>query len=69
DYTGIQKYRGEINGRWILLEHEPKDNTLIYDFNDLDIEEALHQLKITAEDQVGNTSELVMDFYRKSKNK
>ena len=44
DYTGIQKYCGEINGRWILLEHEPKDNTLIYDFNDLDIEEALHRL-------------------------
>lgn len=69
DYTGIQKYCGEINGRWILLEHEPKDNTLIYDFNDLEIEEALHQLKITAEDQVGNTSELIMDFYRKPKNK
>ena len=24
DFSGIKKIRGEINGRWILLEYEPK---------------------------------------------
>ena len=32
DYSGLKKSRGEINGRWIRLEHEPKNNSLIYDF-------------------------------------
>ncbi len=69
DYSGIQKYRGEINGKWILLEYEPKDNILIYNFQDLDFEESLLQLRVTAEDQVGNSSELNMEFYRKPKSK
>ena len=66
DYSGIKSFRGEINGRWILLEHEPKNNSLIYDFNDLSFGESLHQLKIEAEDAVGNLTKLELKFYRKS---
>mgnify|MGYP001170924836 FL=1 len=66
DYSGIKSFRGEINGRWILLEHEPKNNSLIYDFNDLSFDESLHQLKIEAEDAVGNLTKLELKFYRKS---
>ena len=65
DYSGLQKFRGEINGRWIRLEHEPKNNSLIYDFSDLEFEEALHELTIEAEDQVGNKTVFKRDFYRK----
>jgi len=64
DYSGLQKFRGEINGRWIRLEHEPKNNSLIYDFSDLEFEEALHELTIEAEDQVGNKTVFKRDFYR-----
>jgi hypothetical protein len=64
DYSGLKKFRGEINGRWILLEHEPKNNSLIYDFGDLEFEEALHKLTIEAEDQVGNKTVFKRDFFR-----
>jgi hypothetical protein len=64
DYSGLKKFRGEINGRWIRLEHEPKNNSLIYDFSDLEFEEALHQLTIEAEDQAGNKTVFKRDFYR-----
>jgi hypothetical protein len=67
DYSGLKKFRGEINGKWILLEHEPKNNSLIYDFNDLEFKEALHHLTIEAEDQVGNKTLFTADFYRKPK--
>lgn len=66
DYSGIKSYRGEINGKWIRFEYEPKNNTLIYDFNDLSFKESLHQLTIEAEDRVGNVSKLEMEFYRKT---
>jgi hypothetical protein len=66
DYSGIKSYRGEINGKWICFEYEPKNNTLIYDFNDLSFKESLHQLTIEAEDRVGNVSKLEMEFYRKT---
>ena len=66
DYSGIKSYRGEINGKWIRFEYEPKNNTLIYDFNDLIFKESLHQLTIEAEDRVGNLSKLEMEFYRKT---
>ena len=67
DYSGIKKYRGTINGKWILLEHEPKNNSLIYKFNDVKFKEALNQLTIETEDQVGNKTVFKRDFYRKPK--
>jgi hypothetical protein len=65
DYSGIKSYRGEINGKWILLEHEPKNNTLIYNFDDLKFNEALRKLKIEAEDFAGNKTNFSAEFYRK----
>ena len=67
DFSGIKKIRGEINGRWILLEYEPKTNSIVYDFSDLNFKEALHHLVIEAEDQVGNKTVFKSDFYRKPK--
>ena len=67
DFSGLKKFRGEINGRWILLEHEPKNNSLIYDFSDLEFKEALNQLSVEAEDRVGNKTIFKKNFYRKPK--
>ena len=67
DYSGIKKYRGEINGKWILLEFEPKKNKLFYNLNDNDFDATLHNLKIEAEDQVGNKTVYKIKFYRKTK--
>ncbi len=66
DYSGIKSFHGEINGQWIRFEHEPKNNTLIFDFNDLTFDDTLHQLNVEAEDRAGNIGKLEIDFYRNS---
>lgn len=68
DLTGIKSYRGEINGQWIRLEYEPKNQSLIYDFSDLEFDQAEHRLTIDAEDGVGNKQKLELIFYRKPNN-
>lgn len=67
DFSGIKKIRGEINGRWILLEYDPKSKNLIYDFSDLNFKKPLHKLVILAEDQAGNKTVFKTEFYRKPK--
>ncbi len=34
DLSGIKNYRGTINGQWILMEYDPKDNLLIYEIDE-----------------------------------
>ena len=67
DFSGIKKIRGEINGRWILLEYEPKNKSLIYDFSDQNFKKPLHKLEILAVDQAGNKTVFKTEFYRKPK--
>ena len=67
DFSGIKKIRGEINGRWILLEYDPKSKNLIYDFSDLNFKKPLHKLVILAEDKAGNKTVFKTEFYRKPK--
>ena len=67
DFSGIKTIHGEINGKWILLEYEPKNNTVIYDFSDLNFKETLHKLVIVAEDLAGNKTVFRTEFYRNLK--
>ena len=67
DFSGIQSYRGTINGKWILLEHEPKDKRLTYDFNDIDFDGATLNIVLEANDGVGNKQQFSATVYRKSK--
>jgi hypothetical protein len=32
--AGIAGYRGSLNGKWIILEYDPKNDMLIYDIDD-----------------------------------
>ena len=63
--SGIKFYRGEIDGKWILLEYDPKTGLLIYDFSDRKLEGNEHTLKVTAIDNVNNTIVYIASFYRK----
>lgn len=63
--SGIKSYKGEIDGAWILMEYDAKTGTLTYDLNDKKFTEAKHNLKVTAIDNVGNTTILNTTFYRK----
>ena len=54
DFSGIKKYRGTINGEWVLFEYEPKRKILTYDFFDKYSEKLKHNLELEVEDNVGN---------------
>ena len=63
--TGIKSYRATIDGKWILMEYEPKTGLLFYDFNDKKFTTPKHTLKIVVKDQVKNTNTYIATFYRK----
>lgn len=63
--SGINNYRATINGKWILMEYEPKKNELVLDFNDNIITDTKNILKIIVTDNVGNSSTFETFFFRK----
>ena len=65
DFSGIKKYRGTINGEWVLFEYEPKRKILTYDFLDKYSEKLKHNLELEVEDNVGNKKIYKTTFFRK----
>jgi|TARA_R100000789_G_scaffold85665_1_gene81683 hypothetical protein len=65
DLSGIDSYSATLNGKWILMEYEPKTNTITYDFGDKVVNETECELKVTVTDNVGNSSTYVATFFRK----
>ena len=65
--SGIANFRATINGRWILMEYDPKKSTLVYNLNDIKFTEPEHNLKIIVTDNVGNSNVYKSVFYRKIK--
>jgi len=67
DFSGIKSYRGTINSQWILLEHEPKNNTLTFAFDDIDFDQSQLDFKLEVEDQQGNSSIYETTIFKKVK--
>ena len=67
DFSGIKSYKGTINGQWILLEHEPKNNTLTFAFDDIDFDQSQLDFKLEVKDQQGNSSIFETTVFRKAK--
>ncbi len=65
DLSGIKSYRATVNGQFILMEYEYKQNLLTHDFSDDVVIETENQLKIVVTDNVGNVSTYEATFYRK----
>ncbi|MGB2758637.1 MAG: M23 family peptidase, partial [Maribacter stanieri] len=65
DLSGVDTYSATLNGEWILMEYEPKRNTLTYNFDDKIADQTQCVLKVTVTDNVGNTNTLTTSFYRK----
>ncbi len=65
DLSGIKSYRGEIDGKWVLLEYSPKYQTLTFNFENAKFSEAKHNFKIRVRDNVGNETIKEVIFYRK----
>ena len=65
EFSGIKSYRATINGQWILMEYEPKDKILIYNFADIDFDQTQLNFELMVEDQVGNQSVFNATIFRK----
>ncbi|MCM4153154.1 M23 family peptidase [Arenibacter sp. N53] len=63
--SGIDSYNATLNGEWILLEYEPKTNTITYNFDDLILDKKQCELKVVVTDNVGNSNTFTSTFYRK----
>ncbi|MCH4823349.1 M23 family metallopeptidase [Gramella lutea] len=65
DLSGIDAYRATVNGKFILMEYEYKNNTLTHYFSDNVVSETESDLKVIVTDNVGNTTTYTAKFYRK----
>ncbi len=53
--SGIKSYRGEINGKWILMEYDYKRKLLVYELDSSLKQDQNHKFTLKATDKVGNT--------------
>ncbi|MGB7395731.1 MAG: M23 family metallopeptidase [Pricia sp.] len=65
DLSGVDTYSATLNGDWILMEYEPKTNTLTYNFDDVILDKKECNLSLTVTDNVGNSTTFDSTFYRK----
>ncbi len=59
--SGIKNYRGEIDGKWILMDYDYKNNLLRFDI-DKNISKGKHTFTLEVEDNVGNKIEYKAAF-------
>ena len=67
DMSGIKSYDGYLNGKWILLEYEPKTKKLIHRLADGIVDEGKNDLKVVVTDNVGNSTIFETQFFRNQK--
>jgi hypothetical protein len=53
DFSGIRYYRGTLNGEWILMDFDAKDNLLVYNFDER-IKPGKNNFRLVVRDAVGN---------------
>lgn len=58
DLSGIDSYRPTLNGQWILMEYDPKNNLLFYEVDER-MQKGSNQFEIVVKDKCGN-----MNSYR-----
>ena len=61
--TGIRSYRGTINGRWILMEYDPKKQLLTYNF-DARLINGTNHFRLVVKDLLGNETVYEADLIR-----
>ena len=65
DLSGIDTYRGEIDGKWALFVYDPKYDLLTYTIDTTRVELGkTHQLKLKVTDVKGNQSIYSATFYK-----
>ncbi len=65
DFSGIQSYRGEIDGKWILLEYDAKNSLLEYQFDPGRVKTGIqHKMVVRVTDQLANSRSYTISFFR-----
>ena len=62
--SGIKEYRGEIDGRWILMEYETKKESLTYRFDNDKVAKGKHVFSLRVSDNEGNEKRYEASFIR-----
>jgi len=62
DLSGINQYRGEIDGQFALFEYDAKKNLISYTFDPEHLERGTHELRMTVTDACGNQSIYTRSF-------
>ena len=65
DLSGIGSYKASVNGKFILMEYEPKESLFTHYFSDGVVTDEENKLLIEVTDNVGNTTIFESTFYRK----
>ncbi|SFR50054.1 Peptidase family M23 [Robiginitalea myxolifaciens] len=65
DLSGISSYSATINGRWVLMEYEPKLRTITYTFDDKIGEDRQSKLEVVVTDNCGNKSTYEATIFRR----
>lgn len=65
DLSGVSSYSARLNGKWILMEYEPKTRTLTYNFDDRMSDARQCELEVTVIDNCGNASSFTTTVFRR----
>lgn len=63
--SGINKFDGFLNGKWILFEFDYKTKKIIHNFSDGIFVDGRNDLKVVVSDNVGNSTIFETHFFRK----
>ncbi len=61
DFSGVDYYRGEIDGKWVLFKYYPRQNRLVYEIDDR-VSAGKHELVLAVADKRGNTTVYKTEF-------
>lgn len=57
DLAGIERYEGYIDNRWVLFEYDPKNDLLVYNFDEERVNKGMeHELELYVTDSKGNVN-------------
>lgn len=62
DFSGIDSYRGSIDGRWVLMEYQPRKNRLVYTFDESRLAKGEHTFHLVVADERKNENQFTMEF-------
>lgn len=61
NFSGIASYNATVDGKWILMQYEPKKQLLWYTFDER-VAKGKHELVLVVTDKVGNKTEYKKSF-------